>query len=449
MTTRVIVVRHGQSTYNAQQKIQGRTDESVLTDEGRGMAQKVGAALQEISFDAIYCSPLQRARATADIVHSGLNPETPTPQTSPLLLEIDLPLWEKMTKSEVTEQFEAEYRIWKERPHEFKMTVTQEGETSEHFPVLALREQAIEFWEELLARHRGGTVMVVAHNGINRCLLSTALGIGADRYHSVQQSNCCINILNFSGGLEDSVQLESMNQLSHLGNPFPKPRPPHRGPRLLLVRHGETEWNRQSRFQGQIDVPLNENGREQGRKAARLLESVELDFAVSSSMLRPKETAELILESHPGIELEVDSELVEISHGLWEGKLESEIRADYEDLLEQWKVAPETVQMPEGENLQQVWERSGQAWDAIVRAHGNSDRPLTGIVVAHDAVNKAILCHLFGLGPEYFWNFKQGNGAVSVIDYPYGPDGAPVLEAMNITAHLSDGVFDRTAAGAL
>ena len=115
MTTRVIVVRHGQSTYNAQQKIQGRTDESVLTDEGRGTALKVGAALQEISFDAIYCSPLQRAEQTADIIHSALNSSTPAPQTSPLLLEVDLPLWEKMTKSEVTEKFEAEYRIWKER----------------------------------------------------------------------------------------------------------------------------------------------------------------------------------------------------------------------------------------------------------------------------------------------------------------------------------------------
>jgi probable phosphoglycerate mutase len=53
------------------------------------------------------------------------------------------------------------------------------------------------------------------------------------------------------------------------------------------------------------------------------------------------------------------------------------------------------------------------------------------------------------LGPEHFWKFKQGNGAVSVIDYPHGPDGLPVLQAMNVTTHLSGGVFDQTAAGAL
>ncbi len=103
--------------------------------------------------------------------------------------------------------------------------------------------------------------------------------------------------------------------------------------------------------------------------------------------------------------------------------------------------------MPEGENLQQVWERAIASWNAIVTEF--SQQPKTGIVVAHDAINKAILCHLFGLGPEHFWNFKQGNGSVTVIDYPKGAEGYPVLEAMNITIHLSGSILDKTAAGAL
>ena len=142
--------------------------------------------------------------------------------------------------------------------------------------------------------------------------------------------------------------------------------------------------------------------------------------------------------------------MVEICHGLWEGKLESEIEADFPGLLQQWKDAPETVQMPEGENLQQVWQRAIAAWQQIVANHSNSERPLTGIVVAHDAINKVILCNLLGLKPDNFWNIKQGNGAVSVIDYPQGASGTPVLQAINITTHLSSGsILDRTAAGAL
>ena len=72
----------------------------------------------------------------------------------------------------------------------------------------------------------------------------------------------------------------------------------------------------------------------------------------------------------------------------------------------------------------------------------------TILVVAHDAINKAILCYVSGLTPAAFWNFKQGNGAVSVIDYVKGTDAPPLLMAMNITTHLG-GVLDKTAAGAL
>ena len=79
-------------------------------------------------------------------------------------------------------------------------------------------------------------------------------------------------------------------------------------------------------------------------------------------MARPKETAEIILQHHPDVELQLESEFCEISHGLWEGKFEAEIEQLYPGLLEQWKTKPETVQMPEGENLQQVWERSVADW---------------------------------------------------------------------------------------
>jgi Fructose-2,6-bisphosphatase len=235
-----------------------------------------------------------------------------------------------------------------------------------------------------------------------------------------------------------------MNLTTHISEKFPKPRDQHQGPRLLLVRHGETDWNRDGKFQGQIDVPLNDNGRVQAGFAAEFLKDVHLDFAVSSSMLRPKETAEIILQHHPDVELKLYDGLWEISHGLWEGKFESEIEDGFPGLLKQWKEFPATVQMPEGENLQQVWERALVSWQEIIRSVSG-----VGIVVAHDAINKAILCQLFGLEPEHFWNFKQGNGAVSVIDYPQGPDGPPVLEVINITSHLSGGIFDKTAAGAL
>ncbi|HLO50895.1 MAG TPA: histidine phosphatase family protein [Kamptonema sp.] len=448
MSTRVILVRHGQSTFNKERRIQGRLDKSVLTEKGRTAASQVGEVLNSLTFDCAYSSPLQRAKETAEIILSCL--ESPPPlQATDQLMEIDLPLWEGMLREEVLEKFPEDYRCWQERSDQFFQTVLLNEEQVEHFPVLAIFENARQFWQDVLPRHDGGTILVVAHNGINRALIATAIGIPPAYYHSVQQSNCGITVLNFapvlaSPGNLGAVQLESLNLTSHVGEIFPKPRESHHGPRLLLVRHGETDWNRAGKFQGQIDVPLNDNGRSQSQRAAEFLKDVKLDFAVSSSMLRPKETAEIILQHHPEIKLQLNDELREISHGLWEGKFESEIEESYPGLLEEWKTTPENVQMPEGENLQQVWERAIAAWQKIVASASG-----TGIVVAHDAINKAILCHLFGLEPEHFWKFKQGNGAVTVIDYPHGPEGKPVLQAMNITTHLAGGVLDKTAAGAL
>ncbi|MBW4635123.1 MAG: histidine phosphatase family protein [Iphinoe sp. HA4291-MV1] len=449
--TRVIIVRHGQSTYNTEKRIQGRSDASKLTEKGRSDSSKVGKALSNILFNAIYSSPLQRAKDTVEIIHHELAihaEQSAVPQTSDKLMEVDLPLWQGMLSTEVKEKFPEDYRTWHESPHLLQMSVKDGEHTTEHYPVLALYAQARHFWQEVLPRHQGETILIVGHNGINRALLSTALLISPERYHSIQQSNCSVSVLNFSGGLGEPVQLESLNQTQHLGDILPSLRPNHKGVRLLLVRHGETEWNRQTRFQGQIDVPLNDNGRQQSQKAAQFLKDVAIDFALTSPMLRPKETAEIILEYHTNINLELQDGLREIGHGLWEGKLEKEIEQEFPTELHLWRTVPAQVQMPEGENLQQVWERSVVAWESIVQT-ALAKQLKTGLIVAHDATNKALLCHVLGLSSEHFWNFRQGNGAITVIDYPLEASGFPVLQAMNITTHLGGGVLDKTAAGAL
>ncbi|MBV5257775.1 histidine phosphatase family protein [Synechococcus moorigangaii CMS01] len=444
MATRVIIVRHGQSSYNALKMIQGRCDESELTDKGRADAVTVGQALQGINFAAIYCSPLQRAKHTAEIIHQQLD-GAPAPIPSKGLFEINLPQWEKLLKTEVKEKYPEAYRLWHENPAEFVMT---HADGSEHYPVKELYDQAKAFWQEILTKHQGETILIVAHNGINRCLLMSAAGIPPSKYQSIQQSNCCINVLNFAGQLGDIVQFESINQTAHLGVTIPSYRPGHNGLRLLLVRHGETNWNREGRFQGTMDIPLNENGQAQAAKAQAFLKDVNLDFAVTSPMSRPKETAEIILQAHPQIQLATHPQLEEIGHGLWEGKLESEIEADFPGMLQEWQSKPETVQMPEGENLQQVWDRANQAWDEIVAQYSQQPNQV-GLVVAHDAINKVILCRVMGLQPKDIWAVKQGNCAVTVVDYLQGADSEPVLQAMNITSHLGFGVIDKTAAGAL
>lgn len=449
LTTRVILVRHGESSYNVERRVQGHCDESTLTEAGRTSARQVGEALRDITFHTAYSSPLKRARETAEIVATSLS-QAPNLQFTDQLKEINLVLWEGMLFSDVQAKFPEGYHQWLNEPHTLKMEVPgEDGQMRDFLPVVALFEQARQFWQEILPRHAGQTILIVAHSGINRALIASAIGLGPESYQAIQQSNCGISVLNFAGKLGDRVQIEALNITAHLGEKLPKPRSGHTGPRLLLVRHGETDWNRQKRFQGQIDVPLNDTGRAQSGKAGEFLKSVHLDGAVSSPMLRPKETAEIILQHHPDITLQFEDNLQEINHGEWEGKFEEEIEASFPGDLAKWHKTPAEMQMPNGENLDQVWERAIAAWDAIVARAASADQFNTVMVVAHDAINKAILAYVLGLGPESFWTFRQGNGAVSVIDYPKGPDSKPILQAMNITIHLSGSVLDKTAAGAL
>ena len=413
-----------------------------MTDKGKQQAKLTGKALTNLTIDVAYASPLIRAQHTAKIMLlENFNP--PELFTSEGLLEIDLREWESMFASEVKEKFPEKYHNWQNQPDQFQL--------GDRFCILELFEQAKALWAEILLKHQGKTILLVGHSAINRALICSAIGISLNLYHNIQQVNCAISVLNFQGSsITDGVQLESLNLASHLesisGSPFPPVKRNRNGSRLLLVRHGETEWNRQKRFQGQIDVPLNNNGHAQARRASEFLANVKIDKAFSSPMLRPKDTALEILSKHSNIKLELFEELKEISHGLWEGKFEHEIEAEFAGQLDIWQSQPETVQMPEGENLQQVWDRIAIIWQKIVESVPAGE---TALVVAHDAVNKAILCLLFDFTPEQFWVFKQGNGGVSVIDYPQGADGRPILQSCNITTHLSEGILDRTAAGAL
>jgi phosphoserine phosphatase len=457
LKTTVIIVRHGQSTSNAQQIIQGNHDEAVLTELGEQQARKVGETLTGLTLDAVYSSPLRRAARSCELIvetMSAQGAQLPAMQKTDQIKEINLPLWESKPFAEVEMLYPNEYKAWREDPKAFKMAVPGlDGQLADFYPVRDIWERATQFLQTILQEHPGQTVLVVGHSAINRALIGASIGLGAESLNSMGQSNCAINVLNFLGAWEEGAQLESLNLTSHLGEPLPERRTRFKGPRLLLVRHGETNWNRDGRFQGQIDVPLNETGHRQAAQAGEFLKAVKIDAAVTSSMLRPKETAEGILKHHPQVTLETTEQLWEISHGEWEGKFESEIESAYPGLLAQWQSQPETVQMPGGENLDDVWRRAKQGWGSIVAAYSEmvaeADEPPTVMVVAHDAINKAILCQLFGLGPKSFWQFKQGNGAVSVIDYFGGPDSLPVLSAANITMHLSGSIFDKTAAGAL
>ena len=159
--------------------------------------------------------------------------------------------------------------------------------------------------------------------------------------------------------------------------------------RIILLRHGETTWNMEGRYQGQEDTPLSERGREQGRKAALALKDVPIDRAISSPLSRSYETCRMAADYHH-LTVAKDPRLTEISHGLWEGIHADEIEARYPEEFHLWHTRPEKVQMPEGENLEDLRKRAREAFDEYAERYYGE----TVLVAAHDAVSTAHLGYL-------------------------------------------------------
>ena len=442
MPLRLLLVRHGLSSFNKERRIQGRDDLSNLSEEGHEQARALGRSLQDVSIQAVYSSPLQRAAVTTASLLETQGGQTPDPVFDDGLLEVDLEPWSGQTIDELMQGSTEAYKIWKQRPMELEL---QRRDGSSYKPLPELMEQARGFISTLLERHPANgndTVLVVAHNAILRCLMLVLLGEPNHGFRRLRVDNTSLSVFNIRPGDNGpQVQIECLNSTTHL-QPLPEKG---KNARLILVRHGETDWNKAGRFQGQIDIPLNENGRRQAAAARDFLKDIPIDRAWSSTLSRPTETAQIILQAHPDVPLTQIDGLVEIGHGVWEGKLESEIREDWSELLDTWKRAPETVQMPEGETIQDVWARSVRSWGEIA---GELKPEETVLVVAHDAVNKTILCDLLGLTPADIWAVKQGNGGVTVVDIAADPGQPAVVTCLNLTSHFGS-VIDRTAAGAL
>ena len=206
---------------------------------------------------------------------------------------------------------------------------------------------------------------------------------------------------------------------------------------LLLVRHGETVDNVRQIMQGQTQGKLTPNGIEQARALAAELKDTPIDVAISSPLERSYMTCSFCADLH-GLPVLKDDRLLEINHGDWEGKLADEIEAKYPEAFHRWHTQPHTVTMPGqgGESLEDVRVRARAAFDDYVRKYDGK----TVLVAAHDAVNKAIICDILGLGMEHFWQIKQDNTCINVLEYNEGVWRTVLLNSTNHMGFLFSGI---------
>lgn len=247
---------------------------------------------------------------------------------------------------------------------------------------------------------------------------------------------------------------------------------------LVLLRHGESEWIVENRFQGQSETPLSDVGRRQAALAAQRLARPQASPAlpvppgrpleiVHSPLSRTRETAEAVaaaIERNAAIReaaigeavvvVRPDAGIKEIGQGEWEGVTHDDIMRRWPSEIAAWRRRPHEAWAPGGESITQVQERARPALAAVLarlgRDHprGSLDRPQVGgyrgvepsggqpwsILVGHDGVFKIVLLTLFDIPLTHFWAFTFALCGITVVEFR---GGRAVLRAHNLTEHLA------------
>lgn len=185
---------------------------------------------------------------------------------------------------------------------------------------------------------------------------------------------------------------------------------------ILLVRHGETPWNREGRYQGRTDIALSETGQAQVRALGQRLKSVEIHAAYASPLSRAKNTAEAILGDR-ATPLALDEGLIEISHGGWEGQLASDVELSHAEMFGVWKSRPGR-HSPAGPGAETLGDVETRAWAVLERVCARLGADETALIAAHDAVNRVLLCRVLGLPLERIWSFRQAPASLNVLSGP-------------------------------
>ena len=197
---------------------------------------------------------------------------------------------------------------------------------------------------------------------------------------------------------------------------------------IYLIRHGQTDWNKDKIFRGRADVPLNEHGRKEARALSGYLEHVRPDACYSSPLSRALETARIAVSPH-SLDVKLDEGMIDIDYGAWQGLRDEEVSARFPETYRRWKERPHRVRFPDGESLTMVRNRALASLERIRSENPES----TVFVVAHRVVTKVIMCAALGLGNAAFWRIRQDNCAYNIIEL--SEDGAVVV-LMNDTCHM-------------
>lgn len=200
---------------------------------------------------------------------------------------------------------------------------------------------------------------------------------------------------------------------------------------LYLVRHGETVWNREQRYQGQQDIPLSEQGILQGQAVAQYFRNQIVDAVFSSDLSRAYQTATLIAQPH-GLQVKQEVNLREYCFGVWEGLNRAEVKDRYHDLYKRRQKDINT-EIPGGESAHQMLARINIFLEQIIKSDYSSV-----VAVAHGGSIRAIVAHVLGLELTKSFRLKLDNSGVTSINWKNSSQPDYQLLTINSVSHLHD-----------
>lgn len=197
---------------------------------------------------------------------------------------------------------------------------------------------------------------------------------------------------------------------------------------LFLIRHGETDWNKKSIFQGQTDIDLNQKGIKNAKKIVDLFTDITPDYIYSSDLKRAKNTAAFLAEEK-NINLKKDKKLREINFGDWEGLTFAEIKNQFSDDVDKWQQNPILNSPSGGEKLNDFKKRVKTFFEDLLNKHQGKKI----VVFTHGGVIKVYLTILFSLKTEKFWQFQIDNCSLTKLKFY---EQEIVLSKLNFTNEL-------------
>jgi broad specificity phosphatase PhoE len=200
---------------------------------------------------------------------------------------------------------------------------------------------------------------------------------------------------------------------------------------LILIRHGETLWNKEGRVQGISDIDLSDVGIEHARLLALSLKDHAIGAIYASPLKRACQTAEIINDFHHK-NIQIHQGLMEMNQGDFEGFSFKELMAREKDFLQKWITNPASVKMPNGESLTQVQQRAWRVMKEII------SKPENALIVSHNFTIAAILCRVRNISLSEFRSTCVDTASKTIVQFC---NGEAAIEALNDRSHLVDKIM--------